>query len=399
MKIDVYRRRIESVQATLRAQGFDGILVVKPENVRYVSGFWGYSARPEYAMPRRLIAVVIPASGDCTLIVPKIERLFAQRRSWLDDVRYHVEWASEREVFGGLILLSQVLREKGLHGRRLGIEAGFVSMRLHELLCGEFPDTAFEDATSIIEQIRMIKSPEEIEILRIGGRMVVKEYEAEAGGLKAGIREFELALRGREEGTRLLFEASDGHDADLPLAHPILDGMQIITSGKRLDMAHALASTRRIESGDVVLLDFCRLPQYEGYRLGFARMVSLRRPSSRDQDLFKITMQAYHAAVDLVRPGVPAEEPDLAAREILDKAGLGETVVHRTGRGVGLEVVEKPEIGAGDKTVLAPGMVVTIEPSIYYQDFAVHVEDTFLVTNDGCEWLTQCPRELKVLQQ
>ncbi len=71
--------------------------------------------------------------------------------------------------------------------------------------------------------------------------------------------------------------------------------------------------------------------------------------------------------------------------------------LQRRGRGVGLEGVERPEIGAGDKTLLEPGMVVTIEPSIYYANFAVHVEDTFLITSDGYEWLTQCPREVRIL--
>jgi Xaa-Pro aminopeptidase len=71
--------------------------------------------------------------------------------------------------------------------------------------------------------------------------------------------------------------------------------------------------------------------------------------------------------------------------------------VHRTGRGVGLEGVERPEIGAGDKTLLSPGMVVTIEPSIYFPGFAVHVEDTFLITSDGYEVLTPCPRDVHVV--
>jgi Xaa-Pro aminopeptidase len=100
------------------------------------------------------------------------------------------------------------------------------------------------------------------------------------------------------------------------------------------------------------------------------------------------------AVVSVLRLGVPAEQADLIAREFLDRHGLGETFVHRTGRGVGLEGAERPEIGAGDKTVLQPGMVVTVEPSIYMPNFAVHVEDTFLITQDGHEVLTPCPREL-----
>jgi Xaa-Pro dipeptidase len=397
MTPDLMRRRIAQTQAGLRAHGLDGMLVIKPENVRYLTGFWGYSTRTEYAMPRRLIAAIVSATGDCTLIAPKIEEWSARRQTWFPDVRCHVEWGGPGEVFGGLALIATVLREKNLQGKRLGIETGFVSTRLSGLLRDELSTTEFVEAPPIIEDMRMIKSPEEIEVLRISGDMVVMEFQAEARAVRAGAREFELAEIGRQEGTRLYAEhlAHDSHDH--PMASPIVDGLQIITSGERLDMVHALASTRILEPNDMVLLDFCRYPQFLGYRLGFSRMVSLRQPTREETEMTRLTMEAFALSLSVLKPGVRAEEPDLIAREFLDKHGLGETFVHRTGRGVGLEGVERPEIGAGDKTLLQPGMVVTVEPSIYFPHFAVHVEDSFLITPDGHEVLTPCPRELTVV--
>ena len=134
MTPDLMRRRIAQTQAGLRAHGLDGMLVIKPENVRYLTGFWGYSTRTEYAMPRRLIAAIVSATGDCTLIAPKIEEWSARRQTWFPDVRCHVEWGGSGEVFGGLALIATVLREKNLQGKRLGIETGFVSTRLSGLL-------------------------------------------------------------------------------------------------------------------------------------------------------------------------------------------------------------------------------------------------------------------------
>jgi Xaa-Pro dipeptidase len=162
-------------------------------------------------------------------------------------------------------------------------------------------------------------------------------------------------------------------------------------------MVHAIASTRTVKAGDMVLLDLCRLPQYENYRIGFSRVVSLRKPRPDEADKFRLGLEAYRIAAKLVRPGTPAEAPDLEARAFLDKHGLADTFVHRTGRGVGLEAAERPEIGAGDKTPLRPGMVVTIEPSVYQPDFAFHVEDTYLVTETGAECLTEVGRDLKVV--
>lgn len=397
MTPDLMRKRIALTQEGLRAHGLDGMLVIKPENVRYLTGVWGYSTRTEYAMPRRLISAIVPAKGDCTLIVPKIEQIYARRQTWIADVRHHVEWGNMEEVFGGLALLAIVLREKSLRGKRLGIETGFVSVRLLNLLRAELADTEFVDVPPAIEDMRMIKSPEEIEVLRVSGNMSVKEYQAEAKAVRAGIREFELAEIGRQEGTRLYAEHLSDAGHDHPLADPLVDGLQIITSGERLDMVHALASTRVLAPGDMVLLDFCRYPQFLNYRIGFSRMVSLRQLNREEAEMMRITMEAFNLSLSVLRPGIRAEEPDLIAREFLDKHGLGETFVHRTGRGVGLEGVERPEIGAGDKTILQPGMVVTVEPSIYFSGFAVHVEDTFLITKDGHEVLTPCPREVNIV--
>jgi len=397
VKPSVYAKRIAEIQRRMKTEGLDGLLVIKPEHVRYVSGLWGYSTRPEYAMPRRLIAVVLPASGASTLIVPKLESVYARRMSWIRDIRHHVEWSQPGEVLGGVALLDQVLREKQLLRGRLGVETGFISAKLHQMLRDALPETTLQDAAAIIEDLRMVKGPEEIAILRVAGRMAVQEYEAEVRAIRAGVREFEIAMRGREEGTRQYARTLARDASASPLVSPLLDGLQLINSGERLDMVHAVASSRRIKKGDVVLLDFCRPVQYMGYRVGFARMVSLRKPSRDEQDMFRITLESFRRAAALVRPGVKAGEPDIVAREVLAKAGLADTFVHRTGRGVGLENAERPEVQESDHTELRPGMVVTIEPSIYFSGFAVHVEDTFLVTRTGAEVLTRAPRELKVL--
>ena len=398
MKPATYKSRVSRIQEELRRRGLAGLIVIKPEHVRYVSGFWGYSLRPEYASPRRLIAVVVPANGECTLVVPKLEFLFGSRRTWMSDVRRHVEWEQKGEVFGGVALLEKVLREKSMLEGRFGLELGFISVRLHGQLSGALPRATFEDATDIIEGLRIIKSPEEIKILRIGGRMAVKEYLAEANMIRAGVKEFEIAMRGRDVATELFASHITDSKNHVPIDHPVVDGPQIITSGPRLDMVHAIATTRTVKAGDMILLDLCRMPQFENYRIGFSRNVSLRKPSADEAEMYRTVMEAYWLAVKAVRPGVPAEEPDLVARAFLEKHGLGDTFAHRTGRGVGIEVVEKPEIGAGDKTPLAPGMVITIEPSVYFPNFAVHVEDTYLVTEHGAECLTEVSRDLKVVK-
>jgi len=235
--------------------------------------------------------------------------------------------------------------------------------------------------------------------MRTSCRMGVAQLEVELAAIRSGVREYEVALKGREELVRWSAQhIVENESGEMPIDHPVNEaGSQIITSGERLDMVHGLASTRRISEGDVVLLDFCRVPQLYGFRIGFSRNAALRPLTPAEKEMYEIVDGSYDAALKFLRPGVAAEQPDLICRDILDRAGLGEAFPHRTGRGVGLEPVERPEIGAGDKTPLAPGMVVTMEPSIYYQGFALHVEDTYLITESGHELLTRTPREVRDL--
>jgi len=397
MRTETYHGRVRDLQARLRKRGLDAMLVIKPENVRYITGLWGYSSRSEYAMPRRLICAIVPADGEPALIVPKLEYLFAQRRSWLSDIRYHVEWGSETETFGGLNLLNNVLKEKGLTGKKIAVEKSFISAALFDLFYYELSVSEMEASNGLVEEMRIIKCEEEIDILRISGKMAVEEYYAECAAIRPGVREYEIAMVGRDHAAHQFAWHCDHRNCGCTLDHPLAETSQIITSGPRCDMVHALASTRAIELDDMILLDFCRIPQFQNYRIGFARNVSLRKPNSTEQDMFQIVLEAYDKAVSVLRPGVAAEVPDLVAREMLDKAGIGETFTHRTGRGVGIEAAELPEIGAGDKLPLQAGMVITIEPSIYLPNFSAHPEDTYLITEDGAELLTRCPRELNIL--
>ncbi|MGV1954158.1 M24 family metallopeptidase [Agrobacterium sp. 22-214-1] len=389
--------RVMDLQARIRRRGLDALLVIKPENVRYVTGLWGYSSRSEYAMPRRLICAIVPAVGEPVLIVPKLEYFFARRRSWLSDIRYHVEWGSETETFGGLNLLNAIFREKGLGGKKIAVEKNFISAALYDLFDGELPASEIVASNGLVEEMRIIKCAEEIDILRISGKMAVQEYYAECASIRPGVREYEIAMIGRDHAAHQFAWHCDHRNCGCTLDHPLAETSQIITSGPRCDMVHALASTRAIEPDDMILLDFCRIPQFQNYRIGFARNVAMRKPNSTEQDMFQTVLDAYDKAVSVLRPGVAAEVPDLVAREMLDKAGIGETFAHRTGRGVGIEAAELPEIGAGDKLPLQAGMVVTIEPSIYLPNFSAHPEDTYLITEDGAELLTRCPRELNVL--
>src|SRR5262249_60862008 len=125
-----------------------------------------------------------------------------------------------------------------------GIAHAFVSVRLHSQLREALPGVTLDDATEVVEGLRIIKSPEEIAILRIGGRMAVKEFLAEASMIRAGVKEFEIAMRGRDVASELFAARLADGQKPLPTHPPAVDRPHILTSGPRLDMVHAIPPTR-----------------------------------------------------------------------------------------------------------------------------------------------------------
>ncbi|RYD04377.1 hypothetical protein N752_13465 [Desulforamulus aquiferis] len=133
---------------------------------------------------------------------------------------------------------------------------------------------------------------------------------------------------------------------------------------------------------------------YKGYNSDMTRTLVLGRPNQKQQEIYHIVLEAQLAGLAAVRPGVIAREVDRAARSVIEKRGYGQYFGHSTGHGVGLAIHERPRLASNDETVLEAGMVVTIEPGIYLPDWGgVRIEDSVLVTEEGCEILTSSPKK------
>jgi Xaa-Pro aminopeptidase len=161
----------------------------------------------------------------------------------------------------------------------------------------------------------------------------------------------------------------------------------------RSAMAHPRASTYRIDCDDIVQLCFCG-PNYFSYQLGFDRPIFCdeRRLTDDQRRLLDLGLLANQAALEAIRPGVPASEVHAMARHVVERAGLAEERAHRTGRGVGASEAEPPELRESDPTLLEPGMTFTVEPGLYVPGVAgVRFGDTVAVTDSGYEMLTPAP--------
>jgi Xaa-Pro aminopeptidase len=389
-----HQSRLKRVQKRLADEGGAAAVITKAPNIRYLTGFWGYVTRAEYSEPRRLTALVVPRVGQPLLIVPKIEHEFALAATEGTGiaVRRHVEWREEGETEDSWGLAREFIGSAS--AGKVFFERQHMTVRAVAAIEDAFQDYDLADCSGWVDGLRIVKDETEIALLRRCGKLAVEMFEVQVDALARGpLREYELASIGWNHVVDCCAKEMEHSHVNSPLG----EGVQLITSGPRLARAHGSASTRRIEPDDVVMMDFCRVPYLWGYRMGMGRVVSLRRLNSEEQDIHATVTKAYEAGVAMLRPGVKCSDIDSTVRGIMVDGGLAPWIVHRAGRGVGIENVELPEIKEGIPDVLEAGMVISIEPSIYRAGFASRIEDTYLVTNDGPELLTTVSGAIRIL--
>ncbi len=234
----------------------------------------------------------------------------------------------------------------------------------------------------LVEELRAVKSEAEVEILRRGAAVMDEAFDYLCGLLKPGLTEQEAALElefflRRRGSTETLFN-------------------YIVASGERGSLPHGIASSKPMERGELVTVDFTGT--FDAYATDMTRTVALGEPGPRAREVYEAVRLAQQKAREQIRPGMTGIEADALAREPIKEAGFGEYFGHGLGHGLGLEVHEAPTLSPRSETALLPGMVVTIEPGIYIPGWGgVRIEDMMLITTGGAEPLTRCARELVVI--
>jgi Xaa-Pro aminopeptidase len=236
-------------------------------------------------------------------------------------------------------------------------------------------------ASAALRELRMRKNPAELAALREAGAAIDRVHARVPGWLKAGRTD-------REVGTLIA-------EAILAEGHVQVDFV-IVGSGPNAASPHHEVSDRVLQPGDAVVVDIGGMMP-SGYRSDCTRTYAIGEPPADFLTYYRVLQDAQEAACAAVRPGLPAEAVDAAARQPITRAGYGSDFIHRTGHGIGLESHEDPYIVAGNTEPLAPGMAFSIEPGIYPGPNGARIEDIVVCTEDGCERLNQAPRDLLVV--
>ncbi len=374
--------RADRIRERIRREGLDAMLVTAPTNVWYVTGFWEF-------IPIRMESVLVPAEGACCFMVSKNEHEYAEKTSWIEDVRYYTEFPEDGHHQNPYDLLKDVVLEKGLERCRIGIDEVNLPLGEFRRLKALLPLATFSDSAGILSDLRMVKSPYELDLLRKSGKVAVAGWNASLQASKAGMREYEVAQCARVAATEMAANLFDPEDIN---HSPLTDGVQLIQAGKRSSISHGRGSPNRLRQGDMVAMCFCMTNQFKGYRVGFSRNFVIGTATDEMYAVYDLLYRAQQTALAEVRPGVTGAYLDRIVREMIYEAGYGDHIEHRLGRGVGLDIAEAPDLKEGDETALAAGMTLSVEPAIYITDkWGIQIEDSICVTETGFEYLTNAP--------
>ncbi|ATW25180.1 M24 family metallopeptidase [Candidatus Formimonas warabiya] len=355
--------RIDRVIKSMEDHGVDSLLIMKDANLRYVSHFTGSESY-----------LIITAKKKILITDSRYTEQAEQECPGFEIVRYRHPFPSLEET-----LKTMVSR---LHITRLGFEKDYLTFDGYENISHALPDLEFVPTLGIVESVRSIKDPHEIDFMKRAAHIADMAFTNILKYVHIGITEKDI-----ETELEYVMKRQGAFSTAFPT---------IVASGPRSSLPHGVPSQRQIQYGDLITLDFGAL--YEGYRSDMTRTVAMGKADAKQKQIYDLVLYAQKEGVQAISAGIKASQVDHRVRNIIKEAGYGEFFSHGLGHGVGLEIHEAPSLNSRNEEILVSGNVVTVEPGIYLPNWGgVRIEDTVLVTERGCEVLTHAPKELMIL--
>ena len=357
-----YSNRLNDLKAKLLKIDIDAVWIIQPENRRYLSGFKATDGQ------------LTESSGS--LIISHDQALL------LTDSRYTTEAENESTGFEvitckkGLVGILPSILEK-MNVRKLGFESEYMLWntcnKLKEKISNDTSPVELIPLSGIIEEMRTIKQPEEVEAIKKSAQLMRKVLLQVINELKPGQVERDLAWKIET----ILHEQGADRVAFPP----------IVASGPNSALPHAVPTNRKIKENEPVIFDVGAM--IDGYCSDMTRTVFAGEPSPYFKKIYNTVREAQVSALKSIRVGMKSTEADSIARNIIQKAGFGDFFGHSLGHGIGLAPHEKPGVGPLRPEILKEGMVFTVEPGIYIPGKGgVRLEDMVILEKDGPRVLT-----------
>jgi Xaa-Pro dipeptidase len=358
---DERKGRLAKAQELMRQNGLSSVYLESGSSLFYYTGVrWGRS--------ERMFAMVIPKEGEPSWVCPAFEEERARELIHFGtDIR---TWEEHESPYR---LVAQILTDRGARTGKMGIEET-TRFFFVDGIRKETPGLEMVSADPVTVGNRVRKSATELALMKRANEITVEAYRAAYESLKEGMTHHEVS-------------------SIIAAAHEAMgvEGGAGVQFGEFSAFPHGSSNPQKLKMGDIVMMDGgCSV---EGYRSDVTRTVVFGKPTDRQRQIWDLERKAQDAARDAVRPGVPCENVDAAARKVIVDAGFGpgyKHFTHRLGHGIGLDGHEWTYLVPGNKTPLAPGMCFSNEPGVYiYGEFGVRLEDCFYVTETGGELFTK----------
>lgn len=351
--------KLHKLRSFMKEENVDGMLITNGQNRRYLTGFTGTAG---------------------VVFVTEEEAVF------ITDFRYTVQANDQVKGFTivehkGPIHLEVAEQVKKYGVKNLGFEKQNLTYAVYELY-KQALSIEFTPVDGLVEKLRIVKSDQELKIMKEAGKIADAAYEHIQGFIKPGVKETdvsnELEFFMRKQGA-----TSSSFDI-------------IVASGYRAALPHGVASEKEIQTGELVTLDFGAL--YQGYCSDITRTLAVGEISDQLREIYDTVLQAQLKGMEGTKAGMTGKEADALTRDYITEKGYGDYFGHSTGHGLGMDVHEAPSLSLKSETILKPGMVVTIEPGIYIPEVGgCRIEDDIVITENGNEPLNFSTKELITL--
>jgi Xaa-Pro dipeptidase len=367
----MYSTRLENLSSSLDESKVDAIALNPGASLVYLTGL-------HFHLMERPIVAIFTGKEPPVVILPELEM------QKIENLPYTVNaypYKENPDEWGGIF--RKAILSLGLGGKRIGVEPRQMRLLEFNYLHEGVASAEFPDASHVVSRLRIHKDANEVSAIRQAVRVAQNALEALIPHIKIGMTEEEVA-------SELLLQLLRAG------TQPELSFSPIVSSGPNSANPHASPSHRKLQPGDLLVIDWGALSG--GYVSDLTRTFAVGEVDAECLKIHRIVKEANAAGREAGKPGVRCSDVDFAARQVIEKNGYGEFFTHRTGHGIGMEGHEDPYIRGNNDQLLEPGMCYTVEPGIYLPGHnGVRIEDNVVITQDGNECLSDMIREIRVV--
>ena len=380
----MFKKNLEKLKQDLTKNNIDLAVITDDDSIYYFTGYYDF-LHMSFGRPTLLL---VPKDADTLLITPLIDAHLVKENcpvdkiiTWNDGVDN--EWREE---------LPKYIKKN----TNVAIEKLKISTLVLNYISSLYEQKLFKNISPILDLIRMIKTEEELKIAKSAGKVAEAMMHAGKDAIGHNVPEYEVALATSQAGTRKAAEILENEFKESNIS-PLIHFLQIMASGKDLPKTHHRSSTKLIKDGEPVFLCFCGMTNFHKFKLGFDRTFWLKEIRDESQiKTYETAVQSQKAALSVLGPGVKAEDVHAAYADTIQSAGYPYPTF-RCGRATGFSMLEEPQLVLGNKTILQPGMVFAVDGSANEENFRAQVGDSFIITENGYEQITNFSKKIEDL--